>query len=127
MYGPRGQGNFLGRATTVIAATFMFTSITLAFYSRPSEDASTETLDAIRELEKAGTEVAVESDSEKARIDDLRSTELDIDLENAAQGGGTDEGALELPDLDFDEVLQEVLNEPELEENAPVDSDGNEE
>ena len=42
MYGPRGQGHFLGKATTLIAATFMFTSISLAFYSRPSDDASDE-------------------------------------------------------------------------------------
>lgn len=33
MYGPRGSGHFLGRATTVVAALFMFTSITLALYS----------------------------------------------------------------------------------------------
>ncbi len=33
MYGPRGQGHLLGRATTVVAAMFMFTSITLALYS----------------------------------------------------------------------------------------------
>ena len=33
MYGPRGQAHFLGRATTVVAALFMFTSITLALYS----------------------------------------------------------------------------------------------
>ena len=33
MYGPRSQGHFLGRATTVIALLFMVTSITLAVYS----------------------------------------------------------------------------------------------
>jgi preprotein translocase subunit SecG len=33
MYGPRAQGHFLGRATTVIALLFMVTSITLAVYS----------------------------------------------------------------------------------------------
>ena len=33
MYGPRGAGNFLGKATTVVAAMFMVTSITLAYYS----------------------------------------------------------------------------------------------
>ena len=27
MYGPRGAGNFLGRATTIVATMFMFTSI----------------------------------------------------------------------------------------------------
>ena len=33
MYGPRGQANLLGRATTVVATLFMVTSITLALYS----------------------------------------------------------------------------------------------
>ena len=28
MYGPRGAGNFLGRATTIVASMFMFTSRT---------------------------------------------------------------------------------------------------
>jgi preprotein translocase subunit SecG len=78
MYGPRGQGHFLGKATTVIAATFMFTSITLAFYSRPSEEASTETLKAIREIEQAGTEVVVETDSEKIRQEQLQTAQEDI-------------------------------------------------
>lgn len=44
MYGPRGQGHFLGRATTVVAALFMLTSITLALYSgsRVSSDSDLE-------------------------------------------------------------------------------------
>lgn len=44
MYGPRGQGHLLGRATTVVAAMFMFTSITLALYSgsRVSTDSDLE-------------------------------------------------------------------------------------
>ena len=33
MYAPRGQANFLGRATTAVAVMFMFTSISLAWYS----------------------------------------------------------------------------------------------
>ncbi len=33
MYAPRGQANLLGRATTVVAVMFMFTSISLAWYS----------------------------------------------------------------------------------------------
>ncbi len=33
MYAPRGQANLLGRATTAVAVLFMFTSISLAWYS----------------------------------------------------------------------------------------------
>jgi len=33
MYGPRGQANALGRATTIVAVMFMLTSISLAWYS----------------------------------------------------------------------------------------------
>ena len=36
MYGPRGQAHLLGRATTIVAALFMITSITLAWYSSQS-------------------------------------------------------------------------------------------
>ncbi len=40
-YGPRGQAHVLGRATTVVAALFMVTSITLAFYgSRRAREGS---------------------------------------------------------------------------------------
>jgi preprotein translocase subunit SecG len=95
MYGPRGQGHFLGKATTVIAATFMFTSITLAFYSRPSEEASTETLKAIREIEQAGTEVVVETDSEKIRQEQLQTAQEDIrDLaaQETQSSSSTEEG-----------------------------------
>ena len=72
MYGPRGQGHFLGKATTVIAATFMFTSITLAFYSRPNEEGSSETVEAIRKLEQSDTQLAVGSaNADKDRQDAL--------------------------------------------------------
>ena len=132
MYGPRGQGHFLGKATTVVAATFMFTSITLAFYSRPRDDASTETLEAIRKLEQAGTEVSTESDSETERINDIRSTELDIDLEDAATEGAIQDGENSDPDAlpSLDEVfptLNDGIELLELDEVVPVDSDGTEE
>jgi preprotein translocase subunit SecG len=42
MFGPRGAGSMLSRATTVVAVLFMFTSITLALRSTPdhlSDDA----------------------------------------------------------------------------------------
>ena len=51
MYGPRGQGNLLGRATTVIAGLFMVTSITLAWYSGDRGTSGTELENAIQEFE----------------------------------------------------------------------------
>jgi preprotein translocase subunit SecG len=51
MYGPRGAGNLLGRATTVVAAGFMVTSITLAYYSSEKVQSGSDIEDAIRELD----------------------------------------------------------------------------
>ena len=51
MYGPRGQGNLLGRATTLIAAMFMVTSITLAWYSGDRSTTGDELENAIEEFE----------------------------------------------------------------------------
>ncbi len=51
MYGPRGAGNFLGRATTVVASMFMVTSITLAYYSSEKVQAGSNIEDAIQRLE----------------------------------------------------------------------------
>jgi preprotein translocase subunit SecG len=51
MYGPRGAGNFLGKATTVVAAGFMLTSITLAYYSSEKVQSGSDIEDVIKELE----------------------------------------------------------------------------
>ena len=51
MYGPRGAGNFLGRATTVVASMFMFTSISLAWYSSEKIQSGSDIGDAIQRLE----------------------------------------------------------------------------
>jgi preprotein translocase subunit SecG len=51
MYGPRGQANFLGRATTAVAALFMFTSISLAWYSSHEVQAGSNIDDDILRLE----------------------------------------------------------------------------
>lgn len=61
MYGPRGQGNLLGRATTVIAGLFMVTSITLAWYSGDRGTSGTELENAIQEFEagEAGADVVL--------------------------------------------------------------------
>ena len=51
MYGPRGAGNFLGKATTVVAAGFMLTSITLAYYSSEKVQSGSDLEDVIKDLE----------------------------------------------------------------------------
>jgi len=51
MYGPRGAGNFLGRATTVVATLFMFTSISLAWYSSDKIQAGSNIEDAIKRVQ----------------------------------------------------------------------------
>jgi preprotein translocase subunit SecG len=51
MYGPRGAGNFLGKATTVVATMFMFTSISLAWYSSEKIQSGSDIGDAIQRLE----------------------------------------------------------------------------
>jgi len=51
MYGPRGAGNFLGRATTIVATLFMVTSISLAWYSSAKIQSGSNIEDAIQRLE----------------------------------------------------------------------------
>jgi len=51
MYGARGAGNFLGRATTVVAAMFMVTSITLAYYSSEKVQSGSDIEDAVKGLQ----------------------------------------------------------------------------
>ena len=56
MYGPRGAGNFLGKATTFVASGFMVTSIALALYSSERVQSGTNIEDAIERLEGAEDE-----------------------------------------------------------------------
>jgi len=51
MYGPRGQSNLLGRATTVVAGLFMVTSITLAWYSGERTTSGDDLEQAIEQFE----------------------------------------------------------------------------
>ena len=51
MYGPRGGGNFLGRATTVVAAGFMLTSITLAWFSSEKVQSGSDIEDAVKGIQ----------------------------------------------------------------------------
>jgi len=56
MYGPRGAGNFLGKATTFVASGFMMTSIALALYSSEKVQSGSNIEDAIERLEGADDE-----------------------------------------------------------------------
>ena len=55
MYAPRGQANLLGRATTAVAVMFMFTSISLAWYSTEQVREGSnidEVLDEVEDIEE---------------------------------------------------------------------------
>ena len=61
MYGPRAQGHFLGRATTVIALLFMVTSITLAVYSSARiQSSGSDIEDAIQRIQDQDAKKAAE-------------------------------------------------------------------
>ncbi len=68
-YGPRGQAHALGRATAIVAVLFMFTSITLAYWSnqsiREGSDIDDDTIRSMEEEEAASTG-AVSPDPEPA-------------------------------------------------------------
>lgn len=51
MYAPRGQDSLLGRATTAVAVMFMFTSISLAYYSTERAREGSNIEDVIDDME----------------------------------------------------------------------------
>ncbi|RME20156.1 MAG: preprotein translocase subunit SecG [Deltaproteobacteria bacterium] len=65
MYGPRGQGHVLGKVTTLVAGLFMFTSITLAWYSSERAKTDTDLEEGIDQVEfnEEGFDVAVPESS----------------------------------------------------------------
>lgn len=68
MYGPRGQAHFLGRATTVVAALFMFTSITLALYSSSRVATDSDLEEGIQDLPEGDEEEGFQIDRPAAPI-----------------------------------------------------------
>jgi len=58
VFGPRGPGNLLQRATTVVAVLFMCTSVTLALYSNRSNLSNANVEGALQQLqqEEAGSQ-----------------------------------------------------------------------
>ena len=51
MFGPRGAGNLLSRATTVVAVLFMTTSITLALFSNKRMMEDSDVADELQRLD----------------------------------------------------------------------------
>lgn len=101
MFGPRGPGTILSRATTVVAVLFMFTSISLAMRSVPkggagtalSDDAGLEGLDDIDlGLDDLDLGLDLEETTESSTAtEDMEPTEADA---SAAEGETTgDESA----------------------------------
>jgi preprotein translocase subunit SecG len=64
VFGPRGAGSFIGKATGIVAALFMVTSLSLAFFSS-SKSTSLEKR-ALEEEEQHGEEVDIEGLSDRS-------------------------------------------------------------
>jgi len=79
MFGPRGPGTILSRATTVVAVLFMFTSISLAMRSVP----------------KGGAGTALSDDAGLEGLDDidlgLDDLDLGLDLDETTESSTTSE------------------------------------
>ena len=90
MYGPRGAGNFLGRATTIIASMFMFTSITLAWYSSEKIQSGSDIEDAIQRLEgdddAEGFGIPMPSQPEAPEEDDVDPGQEALEAQDAGEG-----------------------------------------
>lgn len=90
MYGPRGNAHPLGRATTIIAGLFMFTSITLAFESTARREAGSDFENEIRKLEQEESGIKAPPPLEAAPTDATDEAPSDL---GATDEGATDEGA----------------------------------
>ncbi|MFT4975008.1 MAG: preprotein translocase subunit SecG [Myxococcota bacterium] len=107
MYAPRGQNSLIGRATTAVAVMFMFTSISLAFYSTERAREGSNIEDVLDELE-------VEADEEDGGgfFNDRRPADIPappvrpipegeqevIDAAEGAASGDDEAGAGEAPE-----------------------------
>ena len=100
MYGPRGAGNFLGRATTVVASLFMFTSISLAWYSSEKVQSGSDIEDAIQRLEggddEEGFGIPMPSKAEASPEDDIDPGQDALEAKDAGETDA-DNGGLGTP------------------------------
>jgi len=83
MFGPRGAGSVLSRATTVIAVLFLVTSITLAKLSVPEEGLGKKSMGAGSELENDLELLMPTYDDEETTETTPSSTELPTDESSA--------------------------------------------
>ncbi|MDP6932265.1 MAG: preprotein translocase subunit SecG [Myxococcota bacterium] len=81
-FGPRGAGNVLGKATTVVAILFMVTSITLALYSNESVREGSNIEDDILRIQE---QLEQEKQAEVPPADPVPETELTPEEEPEAQ------------------------------------------
>lgn len=94
MYGSRGQGHFLGKATTMVAGLFMVTSITLAFYSSQRVKSGSDIEDAIERLEaEEATDLQAPLTKEPAEEAPMDEGDASGDLEIERMPAGQDEGS----------------------------------
>jgi preprotein translocase subunit SecG len=81
MFGPRGAGSMLSRATTVVAILFMFTSITRALRSTPEKLSGDDLENGV--LGGGLEDIDLGIDDPKATGDD-KETQIDNNAEEAA-------------------------------------------
>lgn len=81
-FGPRGAGNVLGKATTVVAILFMVTSITLALYSNESVREGSNIEDDILRIQE---ELEQEKQEKQDEFDLDPETEVAPEVESASE------------------------------------------
>ncbi len=104
MYGPRGQGTILTRATTTVAGMFMVTSITLAWFSNDKVQSGGDIEDQFEEIEKENFKRASATRAVLDLQPDIKApdTEPVMPVEAPApppppEGAATDAPAAEVP------------------------------
>ncbi len=102
MLGGAGGGNFLSRATAILAVVFMLTSLALAWYARQQAEAGDRVLPAMEEAGDAdvpGWGEIEEDEGVVPRVDEDEAQEEGL----VPRADGEDaEGGAEVPDLDIE-------------------------
>ena len=110
-YGPRGQGHILGKATTVVACLFMFTSITLAYYSSESVREGSDIEEVMEDIEEEDDSVGFFT----------RGTEPD-EAEETVSGTSTIDLSSELPPIELGVETEEPATEPSTEASPAAEA-----
>lgn len=90
VFGSAGAGNFLTRATTIVALLFFITSFSLAYFARGKVDISSEL--GIPSIQKVNEVITVETSPDEIGLPELE-----------AESGQLSDMELELPDDDATE------------------------